>query len=64
MHISDVEKARMEKEHKMRNGYSDMSNQRFPHSDEITENRYVHKDEDNQHARERVPADYNMELSK
>lgn len=58
MHISDVEKARMEKDHKMRNGYQDHDNSRFPHDNsDVTETRYAYKDLDNKHARDAKPED-------
>jgi len=53
MHISDVEKARMEKEHKMRNGYKIMDNNRFPHVNDVHEDEYVLRDLENKHARAR-----------
>jgi hypothetical protein len=58
MHISDVEKARMEKDHQMRNGYQVQNNNRFPHSMSINEHQYVNKDTENKHARESQPSDY------
>lgn len=60
MHISEVEKARMEKEHQMRNGYQVQDNNRFPHSMPINEHQHVFKDTENKHARESQPEDYNM----
>ena len=64
MHISEVEKARMQKEHQMRNGYQVMDNKRFPHNtNDINEHKYVHKDMENMHARETKPEDWNMEHS-
>lgn len=60
MHISEVEKARLEKEHKMRNGYQVQDNAKFPHMNEINEHKYVHKDSENMHARESVASDYQM----
>ena len=62
MHISEVEKARMEKEHQMRNGYQVMDNKRFPHNtNDVNEHQHVYKDMENKHARETKPEDYNME---
>jgi hypothetical protein len=58
MHISEVEKHRMEKEHKMRHGYQDHSNKRFPHHDEDAEHQFSMKDMENKHAREAQPIDY------
>lgn len=64
MHVSEVEKARMEKDHKMRNGYQIQDNKRFPHDTrEINEHQYLSKDMENKHARESKPEDYNMEQS-
>jgi hypothetical protein len=63
MHISDIEKARMEKEHKMRNGYQVQDNKRYPHMDEIKEHQHVWQDNENRHARETKREDYNMEHS-
>lgn len=56
MHISEVEKHRMEKEHEMRNGYhvSTNSNQ-FPHRNEVSERQYLYKDMENKHAQEEIP---------
>ena len=62
MHISDIEKARMEKDHQMRHGYQVMDNKRFPHeSNDINEHSHVYKDMENKHARESQPEDYRME---
>lgn len=59
MHISDIEKARMEKEHKMRHGYQLQDNKKFPHSaDEIKEHQHVYQDVENKHARESKAEDY------
>ena len=63
MHISEVEKARMEKDRQMRNGYQVQDNNRFPHTTEINEHQFVFKDNENKHARETKPEDYNMERS-
>ncbi len=60
MHISEVEKARLEKEHQMRNGYQVHDNNRFPHMNEIKEHSPLYKDTENKHARESKPEDYNM----
>lgn len=61
MHISEVEKARLEKEHQMRNGYQVQNNAQYPHTAPISEHQYVNKDMENKHARESQPEDYNME---
>lgn len=61
MHISEVEKARLEKDHQMRHGYAVNDNNRFPHNLEVNEHMYVHKDTENKHARESKPEDYKME---
>ena len=66
MHISEVEKARLEKEHKMRNGYQVQDNAKYPHMQEINEHKHVFQDTENVHARETKPEDYDkmMELSR
>lgn len=62
MHISEVEKARLEKEHSMRNGYQIQDGKRFPHTtNDISEHQFLYKDTENKHARETKPEDYNME---
>ncbi len=58
MHISEVEKHRMEKEHKMRHGYQDHDNKRYPHVDEGAKHQGVYQYVDNKHARESKPEDY------
>lgn len=55
MHISEVEKMRMEKEHQMRNGYQRMENRQFPHDKQDMESTYVFKDTENKHAVEQIP---------
>lgn len=56
MHISEVEKARMEKDHQMRNGYADHRNARFPHQqNEVYERQYNFRDTENKHAKEFPP---------
>lgn len=55
MHISEVEKMRLEKEHHMRNGY-----QLHKNREDVREHAYVHKDTENKHARETMPEDYNQ----
>lgn len=52
MHISEVEKARLEKEHKMRYGYQNQDNNVGPNATEIHERQYLHKDMENKHAAE------------
>lgn len=63
MHISEVEQARLEKEHKMRYGYQDHDNKRFPHDVEVKEHQYMHKDMENKHAREAKPEDIEVHRS-
>jgi hypothetical protein len=63
MHISDVERMRLEKEHKMREGYAVHNNKRFPHDLEVKEHAYKFKDMENKHARESTEDDYKMEHS-
>ncbi len=58
MHISEVEKARMEKDHQMRHGYQIHDNNTFPHMTEVNEHRSLFKDEENKHARESMPEDF------
>jgi len=62
MHISEVEKARLEKDHQMRNGYQIHDNKRFPMNVqvEVNEHEPIFKDSENKHARESKPEDYNM----
>jgi hypothetical protein len=55
MHISEVEKSRMEKDHQMRYGYADHRNSRFPHQNEVNESNYIFKDMENKHAKEEIP---------
>lgn len=56
MHISEVEKARMEKEHQMRNGYQNMDNKQFPHHiNDIHESQFSYKDMENKHGKEYKP---------
>ena len=52
MHVSEVEKARLEKEHQMRHGYQVHNNNRFPHTTEVNEQVHIYKDTENKHARE------------
>jgi len=59
MHISEVEKARLEKDHKMRNGYQIHDNKRYPINVDVTENQHILKDTDNKHARASTPEDFN-----
>lgn len=60
MHISEVEKARMEKDHKMRNGYQMEDNKKYPHMQENPEHQPLfNKEYENKHARESKPSDYN-----
>lgn len=61
MHISEVEKARLEKDHKMRNGYQIHDNKRYPINVEVNEYQHLPKDMDNKHAREYKPEDFNKE---
>lgn len=57
MHISDVEKARMEKDHQMRHGYHVMHNKVFPHhTNDVNEKQYIAKDTENKHAAEMQPS--------
>jgi len=63
MHISEVEKARLEKEHQMKHGYQMHNNNRFPHRTEVHEHQYLHKDTENKHARETTPEDMGIERS-
>ncbi len=58
MHISEVEKARLEKDHQMKNGYQIHDNKRFPHNAEVSEHQNVFKDNDNKHARASSEEDY------
>lgn len=62
MHISEVEKARLEKEHQMRNGYQVHDNNRFPHMNDVNEVQHVFKDTENKHARESKPEDFNRSM--
>lgn len=64
MHISDVEKARLEKDHQMRHGYQIHDNKRFPINAEVNEHYYVHKDMENKHARESQPSDYEIQMER
>ena len=64
MHISEVEKARLEKEHQMRNGYQVHDNNVYPHRPEVNEHQYVHKDMENKHARESQPSDYELNMER
>lgn len=55
MHISESEEYRMQKEHKMRNGYSSQDNKRFPHdmqNDNEVAHKVVYQDTENKHAME------------
>lgn len=56
MHISDVEKHRIEKEDAMRHGYHMQDSQRYPHMQEIHERQRMYADVmENKHAmRERL----------
>lgn len=58
MHISEVEKARLEKEHQMRNGYQIHDNKRFPINAEVNEHQHVFKDTENKHSRASTEEDY------
>jgi len=58
MHISEQEKYRLEKEHRMRNGYQLHDGKK----DEVNEHAYVHKDTENKHARESQPDDYSKPM--
>lgn len=63
MHVSEVEKARLEKEHKMRHGYQVHDNAKFPqHMNDVNEHQYLPKDMDNKHAREAIPEDMMHEV--
>lgn len=64
MHISEVEKARLEKDHQMRNGYQIHDNNRFPHMTEVKEHSSLYKDMENKHARESRPSDYKMNMER
>ena len=63
MHISEVEKARLEKDHQMRNGYQIHDNKRYPINVEVSEYQHLSKDTENKHAREAKPEDYNIQGS-
>lgn len=52
MHISEIEKARLEKDHQMRYGYQIQNKNNFPHNNDVNESQYIHKDMENKHARE------------
>lgn len=60
MHISEVEKARMEKDHRMRNGYQIQDGKRYPQNVEINEHQHLFKDSENKHARESKPEDFKV----
>lgn len=62
MHISDVEKYRMEKDHQMRHGYKVHDNNVFPHNVEVKEHQPIFKEYENKHARESRPSDYEMSM--
>ena len=59
MHISEVEKARLEKDHQMRHGYQIHDNKRFPINVEVSEHQGLPKNMENKHARESKPEDFN-----
>jgi hypothetical protein len=64
MHISEVEKFRMEKEHQMRNGYQVHDNNVYPHRNVVNEHAHIFKDTENKHARESHPSDYEMNMER
>lgn len=64
MHISDIEKMRMEKDHKMKHGYQIHDNTRYPHTEKVNEFQFLPKDEENKHARESKPSDYQLMMER
>jgi len=56
MHISEVEKYRMEKEHQMRTGYQQADR------NVVNEHAHIFKDTENKHARESRPSDYEIQM--
>jgi len=58
MHISEVEKYRMGKDHEMRHGYQTQTNSKFPHEVGIGETQPIFKEIDNKHAMEIQPEGY------
>jgi hypothetical protein len=58
MHISEVEKARLEKDHKMKHGYQIHDNKRDPLNVDVTQHQPVYPDMENKHARASTDNDY------
>jgi hypothetical protein len=58
MHISEVEKARLDKEHEMRHGYQMHNNNKFPHTPMNAESQHIFRDSENKHAMEYKPNHY------